>query len=84
MSAQTKAALDEAIAAHVADVQDGGGIVTGYVLLTSSANVEQLKNEATAYLFEAAELQPFHVGLGLAHRLILMLERQTDDDERRR
>lgn len=82
MSTQTKAALDEAIAAHVADEQEGGGIVTGYVLLTSSANVEQLQNESTAYLFEAAELQPFHVGLGLAHRLTLMLDREAFGDER--
>ena len=82
MSAQTKAALDEALAAHLADEVDGGGIVTGYVLLASSANSEQLKNKLTAYLFEAAELQPFHVGLGLAHRLVLMLDREAFGDER--
>lgn len=80
MSTQTKAGLDAAIAAHVADEQSAAGIVTGYAFIASSATAAQLTEETTAYMAEYADLQPFHVGLGLAHRLVLMLERQANDE----
>jgi hypothetical protein len=79
VSAETKAALDAAIAAHVADESEQPGtIVTGYALIASHATTEDFDAERTGYLAEYADRQPFHVGLGLVHRHRLMLEQ---DDE---
>lgn len=73
MSAETKAALDAAIAAHVAD-ETPGSVVTGYALIASNATVEDFDEEVTRYYCEYADQQPFHVGLGLVHRHRMILE----------
>ena len=77
MSVETKRALDEAIAAHVAD-QTEGAVVTGYALIVSNATVEDFDEERTCYLVDYADAQPFHVGLGLVHRHRLILENDED------
>lgn len=79
MSTETKKHLDAAIAAHVADEQDGA-IVTGYVLQTSNMNSLHYEKGTTGYLLEFAENQPFHVGVGLAQMLALGLEEKYADD----
>jgi hypothetical protein len=79
VSAETKQALDAAIAAHAAD-EGAGGVVTGYALIVSTSTLEQFDDKVTEYLAEYAERQPFHVGLGLVHRHRMMLEQQEGDD----
>ena len=73
MSAETKARLDAAIAAHVAD-DTPDAIVTGWALIVANSTVEDFDEERTRYFCEYAERQPFHVGLGLVHRHRLILE----------
>lgn len=74
MSEQTKRALDEAIAAHVEDEAGAGNVLTGYALITSHSTTEDFDEEITRYLTEYADRQPFHVGLGLLHRHLLILQ----------
>ena len=79
MSAETKRALDEAIAAHVEDEGEApGSVITGYALIVSHATVEDFDEEITRYLTEYADRQPFHVNLGLVHRHRLVLEADAD------
>lgn len=77
MSEATKRALDDAIAAHVAD-ETPGTMVTGYALIASNTTVEDFDDEVTRYFCEYAEQQPFHVALGLVHRHRLLLEHAAD------
>ena len=79
MSAETKAALDAAIAAHVAD-ETPESLVTGYALIVSNATVEDFDQERTRYFCEYAEQQPFHVALGLIHRHRMILEQDMGED----
>lgn len=80
MSTETKAALDAAIAAHVADEGEAAGsIVTGYALIVSHSTVDDFDDEITRYLAEYADRQPFHAALGLVHRHRIMLEHDDDD-----
>jgi hypothetical protein len=65
MSVETKAALDAAIDAHLADECDGA-IVTGYVFHAAFMNPELDGLEAHGYFAEFPEGQPAHVCLGLA------------------
>lgn len=75
MSAQTKQALDDAIAAHVADEGEApGSVVTGYALIASHSTADDFDESVTRYFGEYAEQQPFHVALGLVHRHLLILE----------
>lgn len=69
MSVATKQALDDALAAHIADEQGESVIVTGYVLKASYASNESIHNGTTNYLTAYAEEQPFHVCMGLANML---------------
>ncbi len=83
MSAETKKLLDDAIAAHVADeYEDTGMIVTGYTLIASCSTIEDFDDEVTRYLTEYADGQPFHVGLGLIHRHLLIQNAGADDHDR--
>lgn len=66
MSAQTKAALDAAIDAHIAD-ESNGGIVTGYVLQTQYTDMAFLEERMTGYLRMVHETQDFTTTLGLIH-----------------
>lgn len=79
VSAETKQAMDAAIAAHVADEGEAEGtVVTGYVLIASHSTADDFDEEITRYLTEYADQQPFHVGLGLVHRHLLILEAGAD------
>ncbi|GAA4176544.1 hypothetical protein [Gryllotalpicola koreensis] len=77
MSAETKAALDQAIAVHVAD-ELNGAMVNGYALIAAGANTEDFDNERVQYLSEFADRQPHYVGLGLVRALQLQLESGDD------
>lgn len=79
MSAETKATLDEAIAAHAADEMDGA-IVTGYVLQASTQTVEQFDEETHGYFVEFPHRQAHHIALGLAHMLVHHLTPGLDSE----
>lgn len=68
MSSATKSALDEAVAAHIHDVTEGG-IVTGYVMQTSYFSTSTEESGSTGYYVEVADDQSFHIGLGLSQML---------------
>jgi len=65
MSAETKDALDEAIAAHFGTEWDGA-ILTGYILQMSGVTSEDIESgEQHSYFRETANGQAAHVTLGL-------------------
>lgn len=64
MSDQTKAALDAAVAAHVADTGDGD-LVTDWALIAATTSVENIGTGTTRYLLEGNDNQPVHVMTGL-------------------
>lgn len=79
MSVETKAALDQAIAMHVADELEGA-VTTGYALIASAATADDFDNERTQYLSEFADHQPLHVAMGLTRCLTLHLDNPEGDD----
>jgi len=81
MSTATKAALEKAVAEHIADEQDA--MVTGWVLQTAAIPNDAEDTDHTKYLSLNPSGQPFHVGLGLAHFLIdyYVLDEIEDDDD---
>lgn len=64
MSEQTKADLEAAVAAHIADKTDGN-ILTDWALVIASSAMEDIGTGATVYLFESNDNQPAHVSFGL-------------------
>ncbi|UOR02084.1 hypothetical protein MUN77_01750 [Leucobacter allii] len=83
MSDATKTALDEALAAHVADECEGA-IVTGYVLQVQYTDMDLINDQMTGYLRIVGENQNFTTTLGLAHYMsgqlnASMLPRGDDD-----
>lgn len=64
MSDNTKAALERAIAEHIADETDGS-IVTGWVLYVSDTSIELLDEQMTGYFAEQPDDQALHVTVGL-------------------
>lgn len=67
MSEGTKTALDNAIAAHIADLHDG--LVTGYIMQISYFSTATEDHGTSGYYVEVADNQAFHVGLGLSNML---------------
>lgn len=83
MSEATKTALDDALAAHVADECDGS-LVSGYVLQACYFNGGTVERGTTGYFREFSDDIPFHSSLGLANMLIDGLKDSQfdgDDDE---
>lgn len=66
MSDQTKANLEAALEAHIADETEGG-MVTGYVTHVAYQRVDL--GSASGYRVVTGTDQAFHVGLGLVHML---------------
>jgi hypothetical protein len=64
VSDRTKADLDAALAAHVADVGDGS-IVTDWALIAATTTVDNIGTGTTSYLLEGNDNQPVHVMTGL-------------------
>jgi len=82
VSAHTKQALDDAIAAHVADEYEQDAMLcTGFVLIAACSTPEDFDDEITRYLTEYTERQPFHTSLGLVHRHLLILEAGSEAGE---
>jgi len=64
MSDATKAALETALSAHIADVTEGD-ILTDWTLIAASSTVEDIGTGTTRYFCEGNEGQPIHVTIGL-------------------
>jgi hypothetical protein len=70
LSAETKAALDAAIEAHLRDESEGdGAMVTAYVLYAAYLNTE-IEAGLSAYKCVIPDGQPYHSTLGLGHSMI--------------
>ena len=80
MSSETHAALEDAIRAHVADIQDGE-IVTDWALITASTAFENIGTMRLTYGLEAPEQQPQHVTIGLLEYARQTYLESGDDDE---
>ena len=64
MSADTKAALEAALNAHITDVTDGD-ILTDWTLIAATTSVENIGTGTTRYFCEGNDGQPVHVTIGL-------------------
>jgi hypothetical protein len=64
VSNDTRAALEAALAAHVADRCDGA-LVTDWALIAATSSLEDIGTGRTSYFVEANENQPVHVMTGL-------------------
>lgn len=81
MSAETKAALEDALAAHLADERDG--MVIGYVLYAAYTNAELDTDDVNGYYFLRPAGQPYHSSLGLMYSMLedfTMPTHGSDDD----
>ncbi|MBF4602820.1 hypothetical protein [Curtobacterium sp. VKM Ac-2884] len=79
MSAETKAALDQAVAAHFADEQDGA-ILTGYVLQAKGQGFTDGDNDRTRLLRAIAEGQDYITTLGLVDWMRIVAQRTALED----
>lgn len=66
MSADTKAALEQALSAHIADENDGD-IATAWVIVAECASLDSLDNDESAYYVEGANAQSRFTGDGLLY-----------------
>ena len=78
MSAQTYAALEDAIRAHVADeAHDGHTLLTDWYLLTAAVSIEA---GTTDYLHTCSD-SPIHAALGLVTIAFRRLNRLSESDD---
>lgn len=82
VSEQTKAALDAALSAHIADEAEGA-LVSGYVIQAAYFNGETIEHGTHGYMREFAEGQAYHAGFGLASMLVEFYRNPDwfDDDD---
>ena len=80
MSDATKAALDAALSAHVADESDGA-MLTSYFVQASALPLESPNTSSTWYGTFEPDGQAFHVSLGLIQMAVkyATLNEQRDD-----
>jgi len=64
VSAATKAALEEALAAHIADETDGD-LPTDWAMVVATSSLENIGTGRTGYWIEANDNQPIHITTGL-------------------
>lgn len=67
MSIETRTALDDAIRAHIADIENGS-LACGYVVIAAAIPLGE--GDAIYYPIITPEGQPSHVGLGLAYQAV--------------
>lgn len=80
MSDETRAALEAALAAHIADVCDGA-LVTDWALIAANSSLEDIGTGRTSYFVEANENQPIHVMAGLFRYASEHVLWPSDDDD---
>jgi hypothetical protein len=78
MSAATKAAVDAAIEAHIADEGDGH-FMAAYCLIIAGNHID--RPNRTLYYKEFSEGLPYDRSLGLAHYLLMAVEADGVDDD---
>ena len=66
MSADTKATLENALAAHISDESETMQMITGFVLGVAMVDLQNDNHERHSYWFEASNGQPSHITRGLA------------------
>lgn len=77
MSSQTKAALDDAIRAHIADALPGTTVVA-WSLVSASIDNATYGDGGSHYWREQADGQPLHVCEGLLHLGLRMIGQTWD------
>ncbi len=80
MSAETKAALEAALTAHIAD-QCNGALVTDWALVAATTMLDAIGTPATRYFIEANTNQPVHVMAGLFRYASEKVIWVDDDDD---
>lgn len=80
MTVDTKAALEAAIDAHIAEQCDGN-LVTHYALIAATTTMADIGSGATSYFLEANSHQPLHVTIGLLSVGIDRVSNMDDDDD---
>jgi hypothetical protein len=80
VSDQTKAAMDAAIAAHVAD-ETAGDIIAGYVMQVTTTSVELMDEEKSGFIRFCAEHQTWVTTLGLTDYMRVQQHRAMLDSE---
>ena len=80
MSDDTKAALEAALANHIADQTDGH-IVTDWALVAATSTLDNLGTGITRYFLEANTNQPVHVMAGLFRYAGEHVLWDTDDED---
>lgn len=80
MSEASKATLDDAIRAHIADECEGKTTMH-WVLVTYSVNAEDFGTGAGSYYRDVADSQPHHVTDGLLHAGQRITDQIWDDGE---
>lgn len=80
MSDETRAALEAALAAHVADHCDGA-IITDWALIAATSSLDDIGTGRTSYFLEANENQPIHVMTGLFRYASEHVLRDAEEDE---
>lgn len=78
MSDQTHQAVEDAIAAHIADA-NGGALLTGYVVIATGVSPED--ETGTRYSMMEPRTQPTHVSLGLVQYLSYMQRENINDED---
>lgn len=64
VSAETKAALETALAAHIAD-EGNGDILTDWAMVCALTSIDNIGTGLTRYFYEGNTGQPVHVTVGL-------------------
>lgn len=78
MSESTKRAIDDAIAAHLADAE--GMILTGWLVMAKGKRQDQIGTPITRYVGLSSDNLEYHGALGLAHYAVLDIESDYNDD----
>lgn len=80
MSAETKAALEEALAAHIADETEDH-IVTDWAMVAACTTMDEIGTGLTRYWCEGNTNQPVHVTVGLLRYGSEHATFDTDEDD---
>jgi len=79
MSADTKQALEEALAAHVADECDGD-MIGGWVVVAETTNLDEFNDGTSSFYKEARSSQSGLLTTGLLWQALEHGRFRTDDD----
>lgn len=74
MSAETRAAVEDAIRAHVADESDDPRVVVDWVVLTSDSGADM---DSTGYYYACRDGMPWHSLTGLLSHFLRRLEHDS-------